>query len=421
MSLYNQVRNREALRKAWLKVRSNGKSSKSKDTQLQIREFDRRSDNHLQNIARKLQENRFHFSSAIGVAIPKGVGKGYRPLVISPVEDRIVQRSILDTLQNYDPIKPYFDVDTSFGGISDRSVEDAIAKVYSFIESGNGRYFLRTDIKSFFTKIPKDVVQKIVEGVTDDSKFLSLFESAITTELSNLEQLGKKRELFPIHEIGVAQGSCLSPLMGNIVLAEFDSKMNSNDVLCVRYIDDFIILAPSKQVLGVYLKRANKILTNLGMETYKPHDGSGKCEIGATNLSFSFLGCQISQGKIIRPNRASWKRLLASLKLEFDESKRLMSNPEKMVARNYTLVETIARCSNIVKGWGSQYSFCNDPVLMRQIDEKIDQQISEYLGFYRDKRQRLIKNDLRDGRRLLGLSLISDCKNEPIIPNPNNE
>lgn len=252
-NLYNQVRNRENLRKAWLKVRSNGKSSKSRVTRLEITEFDKRSDNYLQNIARKLSENRFKFGESLGVPIPKGKGSGYRPIVISPVENRIVQRAILDVLQDYEPIGKFISSATSFGGIKDRGVADAISEVYEFIDAGKGLHFLRTDIKSFFTRIPKNLVMDIVKSETEDQRFLALFEAAIVTELSNLEKLGKRRDLFPIHDLGVAQGSCLSPMMGNIVLSSFDGEMNSEDVLCIRYIDDFIILAPSYSVLRLYL------------------------------------------------------------------------------------------------------------------------------------------------------------------------
>ena len=52
--------------------------------------------------------------------------------------------------------------------------------------------------------------------------------------------------LFPNETIGVAQGSALSALAGNIALREFDAEMNSRGLVCVRYIDDFMLLGGSK-------------------------------------------------------------------------------------------------------------------------------------------------------------------------------
>ena len=80
-NLYDAVKKRDNLRKAWLKVRSNGLSSKSKETRLHIKEFDRESDRHLQNISQQLYRNRFKFDPSVGYAAPKGKKKGYRPIV----------------------------------------------------------------------------------------------------------------------------------------------------------------------------------------------------------------------------------------------------------------------------------------------------------------------------------------------------
>ena len=151
------------------------------------------------------------------------------------------------------------------------------------------------------------------------------------------------------------------------------------------------------------------------METYGPQDGSDKVELGHTSEPVSFLGCEIRPGSI-RPGRKSWTRLVNSIEKELGESKRLMNDPEMLVARHMTLIETLNRCGNIVKGWGSQYKFCNDDVLMGQIDEKIDALIRSYIGFYTDKRDLMVKKDKRNNRRLLGVPLIVDCKSDPIIP-----
>ena len=286
-----------------------------------------------------------------------------RPIVISPIRNRIVQRAILNILQNFDPIKPYFEVPTSFGGISERGRENAIRMVYDLIEKGHAKYFIRSDIKSFFTKIPKANLYSIIQDNVDDKRFLPLFSEAISTEIINLEQLGEKRNLFPLYEIGVAQGSCLSPLMGNIVLTDFDKKMNTDDVTCIRYIDDFIILAPTSKILKGSFKKALKILEKLGMDAYRPGKDQGKCEYGPTNKMFTFLGCDIRPG-MIRPSRESKNRLLTSLKKEINTSKSKMDDPHKLVQYNLTFLDTLSHVSNTIRGWGGQYSFCNDHQLM---------------------------------------------------------
>ena len=74
---------------------------------------------------------------------------------------------------------------------------------------------------------------------------MALFRQAIHVELSNLAALREHADRFPTEDIGVAQGSALSPLLGNIILADFDQRMNDGECRCLRYIDDFIVLGPS--------------------------------------------------------------------------------------------------------------------------------------------------------------------------------
>ena len=115
--LYKKLRSITSLRKAWQKVKANGKKSKSKLTQQEIREFDSEIDKHLNRIGKQLRANRYKFAKSFGLPLSKGKNKGVRPVVISPVENRIVQRAILDVMQNFEPLKCYFVVPTSFGAI----------------------------------------------------------------------------------------------------------------------------------------------------------------------------------------------------------------------------------------------------------------------------------------------------------------
>jgi len=414
--LYKQLRKPNSLRKAWHKVRSNGLKSKSVDTREQIKEFDALSDKYLAIIARQLREGRFKFGASLGVAADKGNNKGHRPIVIAPIASRVVQRAILDALQSYQPLAPYFEVETSFGGIKKRSVEGAVSKVYECITSGNAKHFVRSDIKSFFTKIPKDRIFEVIDREVGDSFFLDFFKNAVTTELSNMADLGSSRDLFPLHEIGVAQGSCLSPLIGNIVLSEFDRLLNTDDIACIRYIDDFIILAPNKNDLVRCFTKAQKILAGLGMEAYKPDAGPEKCAIGPTANTIPFLGCEIRKG-MIRPGKKSCDRLIATLERQIEISQGLMPTPDRLVKRRMTFIETLENCGNVLRGWGSQYSFCNDYGLTKKLDEKVDSIIRNYISYYSNIARKLEAQDTNHRRRLLGVSLLADCKNEPIVPN----
>jgi retron-type reverse transcriptase len=413
-SLYYRVRTSHSLHNAWRIVHGNGITSKSEITRRQIKEFDQDSVKYITRIQRQLLRKTFKFLPSEGIQQKKPGKSSIRPIVKSPITNRIVQRSILDVLQSHPPIAHYFTVKTSFGGIKDRGVSDALRTMYESIQAG-AKYYLRSDIEAFFTKIPKPTMLSIIGESTTDTEFLELLKNAITTELSNLEQLGAEKYLFPIYDIGVAQGSCLSPLLGNILLNEFDIEMNQGDITCIRYIDDFIILAPSLKALNAAFKKAIKLLSKHELTAYDPKEDYDKAEIGKTSSTISFLGCEVRPG-IIRPNRRSQKRLLENIDEIFNKSIELMDNPEQLVKKHRTLTETLSDVNNIMKGWGNQYAFCNDPDMMRRVDAKIDEKIAKYLSHYAAARSRFEKITLHDNRRrLLGVHLLTDSKKDPII------
>ncbi|MEW8294041.1 MAG: reverse transcriptase domain-containing protein [Candidatus Thiodiazotropha sp.] len=413
-SLYDKVRSRSALEKAWRVVHANGITSKSETTRKDINEFAVKSYKHIDRIYRQLLKHRFEFSPSEGILQQKPGKSSKRPIVKSPIENRIVQRSILDTLQSHPPLKKYFITETSFGGIKNRSVSDALRRAYETIQSG-AEYYIRSDIEAFFTKIPKQTVISIIKSVTTDTIFLDLFEKAITVELLNMEQLGSDADAFPIYDIGVAQGSCLSPLLGNILLHEFDEEMNKGDITCLRYIDDFIILAPDKKAINAAFKRAVKLLNKHNLSAYSPKDNKDKAEMGPSKSGFSFLGCDIRPGMIC-PNNRSRKRLLTNLDNVFSKSMNLMSNPHLLVKKHRTVTETLNDVSNIIKGWGNQYSYCNDINMLKNIDEAVDDKISTYLSSYaKHKRYFEKKGKNYNHRRLLGIHLLTDSKKNPII------
>lgn len=414
MSLYDKSRRKGALYNAWRVVHGNGITSKSDTTRKLINEFAENTDTHLNRICKQLREKRFKFLPSEGILQTKEGKSSKRPIVLSPIENRVVQRAILDTLQSHPPLKKYFTVKTSFGGIKDRGVSDALRAAYTSIQAG-AKYFLRSDIESFFTKIPKPTITSIISSTTEDSEFLGLFEKAIQVELSNLDELGKNKDAFPIYDIGVAQGSCLSPLLGNILLSEFDIEMNKGDITCIRYIDDFIILAPSLKAIKAAFKRALKLLNKHGLHAYDPIENNDKAETGKTTTMFSFLGCEIRPG-MIRPNKKSQKRLLTNIDETFSKSLALMSEPEVLVKKHRTVTETLNGVSDIMRGWGNQYSYCNDYKLMASIDQKVDQKIASYLANYAKWKDHFSKKGLQENRRrLIGVHLITDSKRKPII------
>ena len=301
----------------------------------------------------------------------------------------------------------------SFGGIKDRGVPTAVEKVVSAIKNG-AKWYVRSDIAEFFTKIPRQsVLTQIGKWIRDDD-FNRLLGEALTIELQNLSQLGMEANEFPIHSIGVAQGCCLSPLVGNLLLFDFDKKMNGRGLNCIRYIDDFIILAKDRSKVVKGFESALRHLQTHNLEAYDPFVNSDKAKSGQIVNGIDFLGCVIKPNSI-RPNSNSVRRLLEKTRLRINEGKSdLLSIKAKAdYNRNQSsYIQTLKDVDSILHGWGNTYYFCTDRLYWKQLDEKINRHIDSFNEFYHRLAEQI--DDKQTKRRLLGVHLILDSKYDPI-------
>src|SRR5437879_518372 len=123
-TLLEQVRAIDTLGRAWRTILENGRSSRSILTRREIEEFARTSESCLTRIQRQLNRGCFKFGPATGVPVPKKGKNEIRPLVIAPVESRIVQRAIHDVLLRVPSITRYVENPFSFGGIAKKPGKD---------------------------------------------------------------------------------------------------------------------------------------------------------------------------------------------------------------------------------------------------------------------------------------------------------
>lgn len=381
-NLLLKIRSRTKLLKAWLSVRANGLQSLSLRTKAEVKAFEGNADRNLRRLYDKLLHGKFTFGKSLGVPIPRP-GKLARPIVISSVEDRVVQRSTLNVLQQITAVSDYIKVPTSFGGIAERGVPEAIQSLVAKIKTDQLEYYARSDVENFFQGIPKDIViEKLRSLIGDAPLFLDFVKAAMTVELRNLKDLGPYASLFPSPSIGVAQGGCLSPLLGNILLHDFDRMLNERGIVCFRYIDDFILLGKSRHSVMKAFKSARNLLAQYGLAAHEPHEGNDKANAGLIKDGFEFLGCKVIPG-LITPNRKSRTRLLQNITDRFGRSKHYLQNYNYRSEHELSFLKTMTDVSNILRGWGSQYSFCNDKATLENLQKAVGSAVSDYLTFFR--------------------------------------
>lgn len=408
-----------SLEAAWRAIEGNGRFSTSTTVRGEIDQFRENTGTKLRSLSYRLSRDRFVFPPARGIPIPKlkdGKNTGdIRPIVLADVESRIVQRAILEVLTGTAALRPYFENPYSFGGLRKRTdvehsgVPGAVACALEAIGSG-ATHVASADISGFFTRIPKSRVIAIVAEAVPNSRFISLFEKAISVELANMAELRSKRDAFPIGEIGVAQGNSLSPLLGNICLSEFDTFMNSGDCRCIRYIDDILILAPTKRAAAANLKRAKRHLSGLGMQ-FSPEKTS--LEPIPVQQKFEFLGVEFANG-LLRANQKSRRRLIESVEAVFEKSCQGFAEAAKAksdVERHLSVSHTLRKVDGILNGWGKHYRFCNDVRTLDNLDKRVTELIRAYLGRYSEIRS---KTDEKRWRSLLGIASLSMIERTPL-------
>jgi len=314
--LVKRVQSIRELERAWRAIQENARSSKSDNVRREVEKFAENSGRRVHSICARLARGSFKFMPAKGIPIPKTDNDGkrsktsFRPIVLAPLESRIVQRSILEVLMSHKAMQKYVNTPHSFGGVrrqKGKEIAAVPAAVYAVLQAiggrgqqlgGGAKFVALADISKFFTRIPKTAVRNIISSAIEDNEFMALFDEAVKVELSNMAELREKAAQFPVEDIGVAQGNSLSPLLGNILLFEFDALMNEGDCRCIRYIDDFIILAPTKKAAAARLKKAKRLLGALQMEL-SPEKSSK--EPSPVDAPFVFLGIEFANG-FIRPS-----------------------------------------------------------------------------------------------------------------------
>jgi retron-type reverse transcriptase len=138
------------LQAAWYKIRSNGRMSSAEETRAAIDNFGQHADQKLRQIQKLVRQGKFQFTPQKGVLIRKSSG-GNRGIVMASVENRVVERALLNHLQGKSPlVLRVINEPTSVGGVPERSVPHGLRLIRDAIAEGK-RHFVRSDISGFST------------------------------------------------------------------------------------------------------------------------------------------------------------------------------------------------------------------------------------------------------------------------------
>ncbi|WP_195819925.1 reverse transcriptase domain-containing protein [Roseobacter sp. MH60115] len=426
-SLFEEVRSEQNIFSAWRHVKRSALSSGNSDIRGKASEFEHAHQRHLKRIITQLRTDKLSFDPVEGVLKEKrkrlAAGKDPRPIAISTIQNRVVQRAILQVLQPRharnlrDPDTRYETVrDDRLGCINDVNcskygvggliyphggVRPAIETIMSAIDSGAMFYF-QSDIRAFFTKIPTEKVVDFVRRETADEAFTELFAKALEVHLGNKDELVGYMHLFPKGGIGVAQGSSLSAFAGNVLLYEMDQKLNSMGVTAVRYIDDILMVGEDLASIDAAKEYAERTLTDFGFGLYTPADGPDKAAQGECSKAINFLGCTLQPGRCV-PSAKSIDNMKEGVRETLAASKsaikEALSKGASLNSR-HSQSATLDSLGRRIYGWQKSFAFCNRRQPFEDLDIFVSGRVADYHGFIV---RQLGKADQRSKAMILGI------------------
>lgn len=207
----------------------------------------------------RLKTGRYKAPNIKRVWISKGQGKEKRPLGISTIEDKIVQRAVSDLLSIiYEPIFQTH----SYGFRLGKSPHQALSYIRNQIMGHLYKWLIDADIKSCFDSFDHKILVEILKRRVNDGAIIKLLYQWMKAGIVDGNQMFKP-------ESGVPQGNIISPLLCNIYLhevldqwlSEIRGKLKGR-MYFTRFADDFIIgfeyKEDAERVFAVMPKRFKK-------------------------------------------------------------------------------------------------------------------------------------------------------------------
>lgn len=222
-------------------------------------QYGKKLNENLEHLIRRIRSGTYHPKPSRITEIPKEDGSK-RPLAIACFEDKLVQAAVSEILTRiYEPLF----LPCSYGFRTGMSCHDALrALTKSTYLCWNGAV-VEIDICKYFTSIPHQELNQILQKKITDSRFLQLIDKLATAPVI-------EHGITTMNTKGCPQGSILSPILANIYLhevidlwfEEIRKQHFKGRAEVIRYVDDMVFVfqnwMEAKRFFNVLPKRLNK-------------------------------------------------------------------------------------------------------------------------------------------------------------------
>jgi group II intron reverse transcriptase/maturase len=322
---------------------------------------------NLLDLSGRLKRGAYRAKPVRRAYIPKMDGR-QRPLGVPALEDKIVQRSVVEVLS------AIYETDFlgfSYGFRPKRSQHQALDALTTGIMTKKVNWVLDADVRAFFDTLVHEWLVKFIEHRVADRRVVRLIQKWLNAGV--LEDGKRMRS-----EVGTVQGGSVSPLLANVYLhyvfdlwvQRWRRKQARGDVVVVRWADDFVVGFQHRAEAERFLAELRERFAKFGLELHPDKtrliefgrfaESNRRGRGGGKPETFDFLGfthscAKTRAGKFTVLRQTMRKRLRTKLSEVKAELRRRMHDP---------VPEQGAYLHSVVKGHCQYYGVpLNGPAL----------------------------------------------------------
>ena len=330
----------------------------------------------LLDLTERVQAGTYRATPSRRVNIPKPDG-GTRPLGVASLEDKIVQKALVDNL-----LTPIYEADFlgfSYGFRPGRGAHDALDALAYGIEWRKVNWVLDADIAQFFDRLDRKRLMEFLGHRIGDKRLLRL--------IGRWLRAGVMEDGLPADTgRGTPQGSVISPCLANVYLhyvldlwvaRKWRPKEARGEMIFIRYADDYVAGFQKREDAERFLRDLKGRLGQFGLELHpdktrliefgrfaemdRKKRGQGRPE------TFDFLGMthycrRTRKGQFGLGRKPVAKRMSRTLKAIREKLRKRMHDDE---------VETGKWLGTVLAGWYNYYAVPTSHLYLRRFEHRL--------------------------------------------------
>jgi RNA-directed DNA polymerase len=220
---------------------------------------------NLRDLLERVHAGRYQARPSRRAYIPKADGR-LRPLGIAALEDKILQRAVVEVLN---AIYEEDFLGFSYGFRPGRGPHDALDALAAGIYRKKVNWVLDADIRDFFSTLDRAWLEKFLEHRIADKRVLRLIRKWLSAGVIEDGSWSDASE-------GAPQGASASPLLANVYLhyvfdlwaQQWRRRHARGDMIVVRFADDFIVGFQQRSDATRFLHDLRERCAKFGLELH---------------------------------------------------------------------------------------------------------------------------------------------------------